>query len=162
MSTKSVEPFTEQVSSGSDSVTTFKVVFQPNGRQGEVPAGTILLDAARDLGVEIESICGGHQTCSKCKIQVEEGDFAKFGVASIADHLSPPGQREQEYAAKHGFDPGMRMSCACEIVGDVVIRVPDESQVRKQVVRKAAGIERHINVDAPMRLYYVELQPRPR
>jgi len=51
------------------------------------------------------------------------------------------------------------MSCACEITGDVVIRVPEESQIRKQVVRKAAGIERRINVDAPMRLHYVELPP---
>jgi uncharacterized 2Fe-2S/4Fe-4S cluster protein (DUF4445 family) len=138
---------------------TCKVIFQPNGRQGEVPAGTNLLAAARDLGVEIESICGGHQTCGKCKVLVEEGDFAKFGVVSAADHVTPPGAREREYAAKHGFAPGMRMSCACEITGDVVIRVPEESQVRKQVVRKAAGVERPVNVDAPMRLYYVELPP---
>jgi uncharacterized 2Fe-2S/4Fe-4S cluster protein (DUF4445 family) len=112
---------------------TCKVIFQPNGRQGEVPAGTNLLAAARDLGVEIESICGGHQTCGKCKVLVEEGDFAKFGVVSAADHVTPPGAREREYAAKHGFAPGMRMSCACEITGDVVIRVPEESQVRKQI-----------------------------
>jgi uncharacterized 2Fe-2S/4Fe-4S cluster protein (DUF4445 family) len=138
---------------------TCKVIFQPNGRQGEVPAGTNLLAAARDLGVEIESICGGHQTCGKCKVLVEEGDFAKFGVVSAADHVTPPGAREREYAAKHGFAPGMRMSCACEITGDVVIRVPEESQVRKLVVRKAAGVERPVNVDAPMRLYYVELPP---
>ncbi len=137
----------------------YKVIFQPNGRQGEVPAGTNLLAAARDLGVEIESICGGHQTCGKCKVFVEEGDFAKFGVTSAADHVTPPGEREREYAARHGFEPGMRMSCACEITGDVVIRVPEESQVRKQVVRKAAGVERPVNVDAPMRLYYVELPP---
>ena len=67
-----------------------RVVFQPNGRQGSVPAGATLLDVARHLGVEIESICGGHQTCGKCKVVVEEGDIPKFGILSSGDHLSEP------------------------------------------------------------------------
>ena len=137
-----------------------KVIFQPNGRQGEIPTGTTLLEAARRLGVEIESICGGHQTCRKCKVLVEEGDFAKFGVTSRADHLTPPGERETSNAAKYNFEANARMSCGCQVTGDVVIRVPEESQTRKQVVRKAAGVAREITVDAPMRLYYVEL-PAP-
>ena len=136
---------------------TARVVFQPAGRQGDVAAGTTLLEAARRLGVEIESICGGHQTCGKCKVLVEEGDFAKFGLRSQADHLTPPGEREVEYARKRNFADGARLSCACDVTGDLVIRVPEESQTRKQVVRKAAGVERAIAVDAPMRLYYVEL-----
>ncbi|MEZ4613841.1 MAG: ASKHA domain-containing protein, partial [Caldilineaceae bacterium] len=61
------------------------------------------------------------------------------------------------YAAKRNFAPGMRLSCACQVTGDVVIRVPEESQLRKQVVRKAAGVARAVDVDAAMRLYYVEL-----
>jgi len=139
---------------------TVKVIFQPLGRQGEIPAGMTLLEAARRLGVEIESICGGHQTCRKCKIFVEAGEFAKFGVKSDATHLTAPGERELLYAEKYNFEPGARMSCACQVTGDVVIRVPEESQTRKQVVRKAAGIDRPITVDAIMRLHYVEL-PAP-
>ncbi len=134
-----------------------KVVFQPAGRQGEIPAGTILLEAARRLGVEIESICGGHQTCGKCKIVVEEGDFAKFAVRSKADHLTPAEERELAYAARRNFGVNERLSCACQVLDDLVIRVPEESQTRKQVVRKAVGVERRIMVDASMRLYYVEL-----
>jgi uncharacterized 2Fe-2S/4Fe-4S cluster protein (DUF4445 family) len=134
-----------------------RVVFQPNGRQGDVATGTTLLEAARRMGVEIESICGGHQTCGKCKVHVEEGEFAKLGIRSTATNLTPPGEREISYAEKHSFGEGMRMSCACEISGDLVITVPEESQTRKQVVRKDAGMTREISVDAPMRLYYVEL-----
>jgi uncharacterized 2Fe-2S/4Fe-4S cluster protein (DUF4445 family) len=107
--------------------------------------------------VEIESICGGHQTCGKCKVVVEDGDFPKFAVRSAVAHLTPPQQREEAYAARHNFGPNERLSCACHVLDDLVIRVPEESQIRKQVVRKAAGIERQITVDAPMRLYYVEL-----
>lgn len=136
-----------------------RVVFQPNGRQGSVPRGTILLDAARQLGVEIESICGGHQTCGKCKVIVEEGEFPKFGVESKADNLSPPGEREHDLAERRGFAPHERLSCSCSVLGDVVVRVPEESQVRKQVVRKGVGVTRPITVDAAMRLYYVELGP---
>jgi len=136
---------------------TVRVVFQPAGRQGDVAAGSTLLEAARRLGVEIESICGGHQTCGKCKVLVEEGDFAKFSLRSAAGNLTPPGEREIEYAAKRNFADGARLSCACQVTGDLVIRVPQESQTRKQVVRKAAGVERAISVDAIMRLYYVEL-----
>ena len=138
---------------------TVRVVFQPAGRQGDVIPGTTLLEAARRLGVEIESICGGHQTCGKCKVLVEEGEFAKFALRSTAENLTPPGEREIEYATKRNFADGARLSCACQVTGDLVIRVPEESQTRKQVVRKAAGVERVIAVDAPMRLYYVELPP---
>lgn len=137
-----------------------RVIFQPNGKQGDVPNGMILLEAARRMGVEIESICGGNQTCGKCKVIVESGDFAKFDVHSDAAALTPPGERERLYAAKFGFAEDARLSCACSVVGDVVIRVPEESQTRKQVVRKAAGIDRIITVDAAMRLYYAEL-PTP-
>ncbi len=122
-----------------------------------MPTGMTLLEAARRLGVEIESICGGHQTCGKCKIVVEEGEFSKFAVRSSADHLTARPEREQEYALRRNFAANERLSCACQITGDLVIRVPEESQTRKQVVRKAVGVERQITVDAPMRLYYVEL-----
>ncbi len=137
---------------------THRVVFQPSGRQGDVPAGTNLLDAARSLGVEIEAICSGRQTCGKCQIAIEEGTFPKHGIASAADHLSPPDGRERNYWEKNPPLPGRRLACACEVRGDLMVVVPPESQARKQVVRKAAT-ERAIVVDPAIRLYYVEIEP---
>lgn len=134
-----------------------RITFQPNGRQGSVPVGTNLLDAARKLGVEIESICGGNQTCGKCKILVEEGEFAKFGVNSRASHLTPAEERESRYAERRQLQPNERLSCACQVLGDLVIHVPAESQIRKQVVRKSISVDKPITVDAAVRLYYVEL-----
>lgn len=134
-----------------------KVIFQPAGRQGEFPQGINLLEAARRLGVEIESICGGHQTCAKCLILVEEGNFPKFAVRSQADHLTPPSEQEQALAGRRGFAPNARLSCACQVSGDLVIHVPESSQARKQVVRKTAGIKRAMTVDPAMRLYYANL-----
>lgn len=138
-------------------VATHRVVFQPSGRQGEVPHGANLLDAARALGVEIEAICSGKQTCGKCQIVVEEGSYPKYGITSAAVHLTAPDGREGAYFNQHPRLPGRRLACACEVVGDAVIFVPEESQARKQVIRKAAT-ERAINVDPAVKLYYVEIE----
>lgn len=138
---------------------TYRVVFQPSGRQGDVAAGTNLLDAARSLGVEIEAICNGRQTCGKCQVVVEEGVFPKHGITSSPGHLSPPDGREASYWNKAGMpSQGRRLACSCEVHGDLMVFVPEESQARKQVVRKAAT-ERAIIVDPAIRLYYVEIEP---
>jgi uncharacterized 2Fe-2S/4Fe-4S cluster protein (DUF4445 family) len=134
------------------------VIFQPSGRRGEVPEGDILLDAARDLGVEIESICAGQQTCGKCKIQVEAGHFQKYGVRSSDDHLSPIGEAEHDYWERRSIDGNYRLSCAACVQGPLVITVPEESQARKQIVRKSAT-ERVIELDPAIRQYYVNVTP---
>jgi len=137
---------------------TYRVVFQPSGRQAEAPAGTTLLDAARAMGVEIEAICNGRQTCGKCQVSVEEGFFPKHGITSANDHLTAADGREGKYWAGHPQTPGRRLACACEVLGDLMVVVPEESQARKQVVRKAAT-ERAIVVDPAVKLYYVEIEP---
>ncbi len=138
--------------------TTYRVVFQPSGRQGDVPAGANLLDAARSLGVEIEAICNGRQTCGKCQVTIETGAFPKYGIVSAAEHVTAPDGREAHYFDKHPPLTGRRLACSCEVRGDLVVVVPEESQARKQVVRKAAT-ERAITVDPAIRLYYVEIEP---
>jgi uncharacterized 2Fe-2S/4Fe-4S cluster protein (DUF4445 family) len=136
-----------------------RVIFQPSGRRGEVPEGTILLDAARDLGVEIESICGGQQTCGKCKILVQEGRFQKYGVQSSCEHLSAMGEAEHAYwERRKAGDSRYRLSCAARVQGPLVISVPEESQARKQIVRKGAT-ERVIELDPAIRQYYVNVPP---
>lgn len=142
----------------SDQVQQYRVIFQPAGRQGLVPAGTSLLDAARQLGVEIESICGGRQTCAKCQVRVEEGAFARHGITSSAQHVSAEGEREAAYRADKGLLPGCRMSCDARVLGDVLVTVPEESRAHKQVVRKAASV-RAVELDPAVRLCYVELPP---
>ncbi len=145
---------------GSDDHRTHRVVFQPAGRQGHVPAGTTILEAARSLGVEIESICGGRQTCGKCRVIIEEGFFPKLGIRSSQDHASPVSEREARYAQRKGLDieHGHRLSCSAMVCGDLLITVPEESQARKQVIRKAAR-EMRIELDPAIRLCYVEVEP---
>jgi uncharacterized 2Fe-2S/4Fe-4S cluster protein (DUF4445 family) len=132
------------------------VIFQPSGSRGRVKDGTTIVDASRQLGVELESVCGGQATCGKCKVRIEEGRFEKFGIESSMDHLSPVEEREKKFFEKHTELKGYRLSCVTEIRGDVLIFVPEESRKGKQVVRKAAT-DRKIEINPAVRNYYVEL-----
>ncbi|RME84759.1 MAG: DUF4445 domain-containing protein [Caldilineae bacterium] len=127
----------------------------PSGRRARVAEGTSLLEAARQMGVEIESICGGRLTCGKCKVRVEEGHFPKHGIESRADHLTPPGQEELDLLERMGAR-GARLSCSAYVCGDVLSFVPEESRAQKQIIRKSAT-ERAIEVVPAVRQVYVEV-----
>ena len=137
-----------------------KVVFTPSGRRGSFPVNTPLLDAARSLGVDIDSVCGGRGLCGRCQITCAEGAFPKHQIQSSKDHLSPLSETEKSYnQRKKSLAEGRRLSCHTLLLDDCVIDVPPESQVHRQVVRKAAEY-RDIELDAATRLYCVEV-PEP-
>ena len=132
------------------------VVFTPSGRRGRVERGTTVLDAARRLGVDLDSVCGGRGICGRCQVEVSEGEHAKHGIVSAAAHLSPVAEVERAYAAERGLADGRRLGCTALVQGDVVVDVPPESQVYRQVVRKEAD-ERPIEIDPVVRLHYVKV-----
>ena len=132
------------------------VVFTPSGRRGRFPLGTPLLQAARALGVDIDSVCGGRGICGRCQVELMVGQFAKHGITSSADHISPFSEPERRYAVQRRSLGDRRLSCHAQLIGDVVIDVPPESQVHRQVVRKAAQT-RDIRLDPVLRLCYVEV-----
>lgn len=114
------------------------VLFMPSGKRGRFPKGTPVLDAARQLGVYVESVCGGRATCGRCQVVVQEGNFAKHGIVSSNDHISPKGPKEERYERVRGLADGRRLSCSSTIEGDLVIDVPQDTVINAQVVRKAA------------------------
>ncbi|MGI8973534.1 MAG: ASKHA domain-containing protein [Gaiella sp.] len=130
------------------------MVFTPSGRRGSFAKGTTVLDAARTLGVDIDSVCGGRGICGRCQVEVSEGEHAKHGITSIASHLSPFG--EVERGCERPLRVGRRLSCTARIEGDLVIDVPPESQVYRQVVRKEADAH-PIEIDPVVRLHTVEV-----
>jgi uncharacterized 2Fe-2S/4Fe-4S cluster protein (DUF4445 family) len=133
------------------------VVFTPSGRRARFAHGTTVLDAARSLGVDLDAVCGGRGICGRCQVEVSEGEHAKHGITSRADHLSAVGEVERRYAAERGLAEGRRLGCVARIAGDLVVDVPPESQVYRQVVRKEAEA-RAIVLDPVVRLYYVEVE----
>jgi len=129
----------------------------PSGKRGRFAVGTPVLDAARQLGVYVESVCGGRATCGRCQISVQEGNFAKHGIISSVDHISQVGPKEDRYDRVRGLPGGRRLSCSAQILGDLVIDVPQDTVINAQVVRKAAD-ERVFERNPAVRMCYVEVE----
>ena len=68
---------------------TNQVDFEPIGRRHACPKGTTLLEAARQAGVGIVSICGGRGTCGHCRVQILDGQASvseRLGSAWVSAH----------------------------------------------------------------------------
>lgn len=132
------------------------VIFTPSGKRGRFALGTPVLTAARQLGVDLDSVCGGRGICSKCQIQPGYGEFSKFGIHVDSEALTDWNAVEERYKSKRGMLDGRRLGCQAKVMGDVVIDVPPESQVHKQVIRKSAT-QRDIVMDPATRLLFIEV-----
>jgi uncharacterized 2Fe-2S/4Fe-4S cluster protein (DUF4445 family) len=132
-------------------------VFLPSGKRGRFAEGTPLLQAARSLGVDIDSVCGGRALCGRCQVLVAEGEFAKLGVISRAASLTALSESEMRFSKRAPLAAGRRLSCSARVLADVVIDVPESSQVHRQVVRKEADA-RAIELNPVVRLHYVQVK----
>jgi len=133
-----------------------KVIFQPSGRRGEIKKGISIIEASRELGVDIEALCGEKKVCGKCKVRIEEGSFEKFGIHSTLKNVSRWQEEENKFINEDQKREGYRLGCCAKIQGDVLIFVPEESRAGKQVVSKAAR-EIHIEWNPAIKYYYVEV-----
>jgi uncharacterized 2Fe-2S/4Fe-4S cluster protein (DUF4445 family) len=134
------------------------VIFQPSGRRGEVPKGISVIEAARLLGVDIETLCGEKKVCGKCVVRIEEGHFEKYGIRSSPSHVSPWQEEEEKFINPGHREKGFRLGCAARVTDDILVYVPEASRAEKQVVSKAAR-DIFIEHNPAIKLYYIELDP---
>jgi uncharacterized 2Fe-2S/4Fe-4S cluster protein (DUF4445 family) len=124
--------------------TRVRLRFQPDGTDVRVPSGTPVFDAASWNGVAIDSTCGGHGTCKKCKVRIEDGDVPVSAVDPRA--FSPDELRD-----------GWRLACRAEARGDLVVHVPPLQTrpkaalvgVGRHVILRPAVQKRHLVLDEP-------------
>lgn len=136
---------------------TATVVFTPTGLRGEFPVGTTVLQAAQQLGVDLESSCGGRGVCGRCQVMHSVGEFPKHGITSLAENLTPPTERE-EGKNNEVLRHGRRLGCSAQILGDMVVDVPSDSQIHKQhIVKEATVVE--IDHDPAVKLFTVQVPP---
>ncbi len=102
--------------------------FLPDGAEVRVPSGTPVFDAASWNGIAIDSTCGGHGTCKKCKVRVISGELPVSSVDPRA--FSPDELRD-----------GWRLACRAPARSDVVIEVPPLQTRPKAAL---AGVGRHV------------------
>lgn len=124
----------------------FQVVFLPSNQRGKVLEGTTLIEASRELGGKIESLCGGMKSCGKCRVKLVEGN------------LSPFTDEEAVFISESERAAGYRLSCAAQIKGDVTIFVPEETRMEGQVTRKSMA-QRSIELKPAVASYFIELTP---
>ena len=124
----------------------FRVIFQPSGKRGEIEEGKSVLEASIELGVGIESLCGGKQRCGKCKVKILAGEFSPFT------------EEEAKFIEEPERAKGFRLSCSARIFGDALIFVPEESLIQRQVIRKEI-IEKKIELKPAIASYFVKLDP---
>ena len=142
----------------SESQEQVKVVFTPSGKRGHFAFETPVLEAARALGVDIDSVCGGRAICGRCQVLCAEGEFPKHEIVSSAGNLSSFTKTEERWERVKKISlNGRRLSCQAKLLGDVVIDVPPDSQVHKQVVRKGADLL-DIELDPLVRLHFVQVE----
>jgi uncharacterized 2Fe-2S/4Fe-4S cluster protein (DUF4445 family) len=126
----------------------FKIVFQPSGRRGEFDGELTILEAAKNLGVPLESLCGGEGWCGRCKIIVEEG----------LGNLSSITTEERLLLTDEELSSNFRLACRARFHGDVMVSVPEVSMAMVQVVRKPL-LEIPVKLEPALKKYYVELPP---
>ena len=132
------------------------VIFSPSGKRGRFPVGTPVLKAARSLGVDVDSVCGGRALCGRCQVEIAEGEMSKHGIVSQASNLSDTGEAEAHFRQRRGLADNRRLSCQATVDGDIVIDVPESSQVHRQLVRKPH--EAHdIKIVPVTHAYFVEV-----
>jgi uncharacterized 2Fe-2S/4Fe-4S cluster protein (DUF4445 family) len=120
------------------------VMFTPSGRRGSVAVGTTVLDAARRLGVDLDSICGGRAICGRCMITPASGG------------LDGPTRDEVAYHGRRPLDAASRLACSARILGDVLVDVPAASQVHRPVVRKSVALP-DLVIDPVVHLHLVDV-----
>jgi len=134
-----------------------RIVFTPSGLDAEVEEGVSVLDAARRLGVDLDSVCGGRGICGRCQITPSVGNFPKWNIEAKSESLTPRGEGETNYRGKRKLEEGNRLGCMAKVCGDVVIDVPAASQVHRQIVRKDVNLGGVI-VDPHFVLLYIEVK----
>ncbi len=118
--------------------------FEPDGADVRVPSGTPIFDAASWNGIAIDSTCGGHGTCKKCKVRIDEGEVPVSAVDPRA--FSPDELRE-----------GWRLACRAPAQADLVVHVPPLQTrpkaalvgVGRHVILRPAVQKRHLVMEEP-------------
>jgi uncharacterized 2Fe-2S/4Fe-4S cluster protein (DUF4445 family) len=122
-----------------------EVLFRPSGKSGQVEERRTVLEAARELGINLRADCGGKGTCGKCRIIIEEGEGG----------LSSPTEKEERLLGSQ-LASNCRLACATAIQGPVSITVPRESLADEAII-VAEGEGVPFELSPVIRKYHVDL-----
>lgn len=123
---------------------TVRVTFQPMALTFDVPEGDTLFEFAAQVGVEIDTVCGGNGTCGKCRVRLDDPPPIK----SI-DHVHLTGAETAD---------GWRLACQIEATRDLVVHVPPAG-TRTTVRILHEGLRRDVPLQPNIRKIFVPYEP---
>jgi len=123
----------------------FTIDFEPVGRRGRCQSNESLLSCARQLGVGINSICGGKGACRSCKVQVLSGA------------VSEPTSNEVAAFTSQELRDSWRLACQTYPASDCKLMVPPESMTTPQRIQ-VEGLEITVHLEPPVRVYRLRLE----
>src|SRR5512143_1021723 len=124
--------------------TTFEIDFEPIGKRVDVAPGTDLLEAARQAGIGLASVCGGEGTCGRCRVMIMSGS------------VTPPVDADHRFLSQLELMSGQRLACRCQIYSDVKVHVPKASLVTDQRLQ-VSGLARKMQIEAAVQAYEIEV-----
>ncbi len=125
--------------------TSVEVEFQPLGKRVNIPAGSTLLDAARQTGIDLTSACGGEGNCGQCRVVVLSG------------MTSEPDEDEKFYLNSHALETGYRLACQTYPRSDVKIHLPKDSLITGQRLQVESNL-RSLPPDPLVRIFPLVLE----
>ncbi len=132
------------------------IVFTPSGIRGRVKKGTTILEAAQKFSVDLNSICGARGRCSKCQVELTFGEFNKLNIRSKETSVSERNETELIYRTKFHLSEERRLGCQTKILGDLVVDVPENSQIHKQIIKKETNL-RDFSLNTSVKAFYVQV-----
>ena len=132
------------------------IVFTPSGIRGRVKKGTTILEAAQKFSVDLNSICGARGRCSKCQVELTFGEFNKLNIRSQETSVSERNETELIYRTKFHLSEERRLGCQTKILGDLVVDVPEDSQIHKQIIKKETNL-RDFSLNTSVKAFYVQV-----
>ena len=132
------------------------IVFTPSGIRGRVKKGTTILEAAQKFSVDLNSICGARGRCSKCQVELTFGEFNKLNIRSKETSVSERNETELIYRTKFHLSEERRLGCQTKILGDLVVDVPEDSQIHKQIIKKETSL-RDFSLNTSVKAFYVQV-----
>ena len=106
-----------------------RVIFTPSGIEAQASEGATVLDVAREVGIDLDSVCGGRGVCGRCQIVPSFGNFAKWSLTPTPKDLNELTDTELQYQGRRPLEIDGRLGCQTCIHGPVVLDVPPGSQL---------------------------------
>lgn len=122
-----------------------RVLFLPQEKSGTFASGTVVRDAALDLGILIDSSCAGIGTCGKCKVEIRQGN----GEITPIEH---------EVLSATELQKGVRLACQATIDNEIVCHIPDQSLSTIDQI-SAWGVDGSFDLDPETQVVKVEIEP---